>query len=256
MTHDKSFYTLQSVHKAFGVLELLADSKDDVSAQNLAERADISRSKMLRLLSTLCENGLVEQINPSGNYRLGIKSFSFAQKLVKCSNVINIAHPVITQLALKHDEAVYMAVIKGDDVLFVDMVDCDQQIKAVPLIGKTYPFFTNAAGKVMKCLDSCDTLLRKKGRPKEGAPTPEQLNNELSEIRKKGVAIDKGGLGDGIISVAVAIKDYSGKVIGAITMIGPSFRMLADRIENEIIPSLVEEADLLSNKFGYVKAYA
>jgi DNA-binding IclR family transcriptional regulator len=53
--------------------------------------------------------------------------------------------------------------------------------------------------------------------------------------------------------VAVAVKDYAGKVIGAITMLGPSFRMLSERLEQEIIPSLIEGADLLSMKLGYAK---
>ena len=40
------------------------------------------------------------------------------------------------------------------------MVDCDQQVKATPLLGERFPFFTNAAGKVMKALDSRDMLER------------------------------------------------------------------------------------------------
>jgi len=51
----------------------------------------------------------------------------------------------------------------------------------------------------------------------------------------------------------VAVRDYAGKVVGAVTMLGPSFRMFADRLENEIIPSLLEGADMLSAKFGYSK---
>ena len=79
--------------------------------------------------------------------------------------------------------------------------------------------------------------------------------SELFEIRSNGgVAIDSGGLGEGIISVAVAVKDYAGHVIGAITMLGPSFRFLKERIEKEIIPSLIEGAALASEKFGYMPA--
>jgi DNA-binding IclR family transcriptional regulator len=66
--------------------------------------------------------------------------------------------------------------------------------------------------------------------------------------------VDTGGLGDGVISVAVAVRDYAGKVVGAITVLGPSFRMFAERLENEIIPSLMEGAELLSEKFGYAPA--
>ena len=81
-----------------------------------------------------------------------------------------------------------------------------------------------------------------------------QLDEELREIRKRGVAVDLGGLGEGIVSVAVAVRDYSGKIIGAITLIVPAFRIIGSRLENEIIPSLKEGADLLSGKFGYCPA--
>lgn len=53
------------------------------------------------------------------------------------------------------------------------------------------------------------------------------------------------------MSVAVAVRDYAGKVVGAITMLVPSFRAVADRLESEIIPSLQEGADLLSMKLGH-----
>ncbi len=81
-----------------------------------------------------------------------------------------------------------------------------------------------------------------------------ELEMELNAIREKGVAIDSEGLGEGVISVAVAVRDYAGKVIGALTMLGPSFRMVASRLEDEIIPSLTEGAEILSMKFGYARA--
>jgi DNA-binding IclR family transcriptional regulator len=138
------------------------------------------------------------------------------------------------------------------------MADCDQKIKATSLIGKTFPLFTNAAGKVMKALESTESiewLMNKKRSKAKNITDPEHLISELIEIRSNGgVAIDSEGLGEGIISVAVAVKDYAGHVIGAITMLGPSFRFLKERIEKEIIPSLVEGAALASEKFGYMPA--
>ena len=79
---------------------------------------------------------------------------------------------------------------------------------------------------------------------------------ELAEIRKKGVAVDFGGLGDGVCAVAVVIRDYAGKVVGALTLLAPSFRMLQERLEQEIIPSMLEGAEELSMKFGYMKISA
>ncbi len=165
---------------------------------------------------------------------------------------------MIEQLAKKHDEDVYLAVIKEDKVLFLDMADCDQQIKAVPLIGKTFPCFTNAAGKAMKALESTEVVdwLRSNKRGKiRNISDPESLTSELLEIRSNGgVAVDTGGMGDGLISVAAVVKDYAGHAIGAITMFGPSFRLARERLEREIIPSLLEGAAAVSQRFGYLPA--
>lgn len=258
MALDKSVYTVLTVNKAFEVLEFLAENPTDSSLPAIAAKVEMTRNKAFRLLATLSENGLIEQDKPSGGYHLGICAFSLAQKLIKNSYVINIAHPVIEGLARKHGEAVYMTVIKGDDVLFLDMADCNQQIKAVPLIGKSFPFFTNAAGKVMKALESTEAIewiaSKKRGKSIK-ISNPEHLVTELLEIRSNGgIAVDSGGLGEGVSSVAVAVKDYAGHVIGAITMLGPSFRFLKKRIEKEIIPSLLEAAAVASEKFGYLPA--
>lgn len=253
MAHEMSVYTVLSVHKAFEILDVLTECPDGATAQVLASKVALSQNKTFRLLANLCEIGLVEQEKPSGNYRIGITSFSLAQKLVNASSVITLTHPLIELLAKKHGEDVYMTVIKNDDVLFLDMAGCDQQIRAVSLIGKTFPYFTNAAGKVIKALESAEVIEWLTSKKNKKILNPDSLASELREIRSNGgVAIDLGGLGEGVISVAVAVRDYAGRVIGAITILGPSFRFLKERLENEIIPSLIEAAALASERFGYM----
>lgn len=247
-------YTVQSVNEALELLEALTEFPSGLKLAQLAKKIGENHSKTFRLMSTLCDKGLVAR--EGGAYRLGIYSMTFAHKFLKNAHVINYAHPTMEVLAKKHDEAVYIAVIKDDEVLFVDMVDCEQRIKATSFVGRRFPLFTNAAGKVMKALDSRDLLEKmfKKRDSKSGYAEMDKLESELTAIRARGVAIDIGGLGEGVISVAVAFRDYAGKVVGAITLIGPSFRMLAERLENEIVPSMLEGGELLSEKFGYARA--
>lgn len=256
MNELNSVYTVQIVNKAFEILELLSDHDAQTDLPHLAARVGMTRNKTYRLLTTLSEKGLIERDPVTECYELGYTSVSLAQKMLRHSSVINLAHPVMEDLVKIHEEAVYMTVIRGDDVLFLDMVDCNQQIKAMPLVGQKFPFFTNAAGKAIKALESnewTEWLSSKKPGGSKKAPYPEKLSSELREIRTNGgVAIDDGGLGEGISSVAVAVKDYAGKVIGAITLLGPSFRMVTDRIESEIAPSLIEGAALISKKLGYL----
>jgi len=251
MTREKGVYSVQAVIKAIDLLETLAQDGDSPSLVVIEKKLDLSRNKAFRLLATLEDKGLVERNALTGSYSLGLQAFQMAQHILRSTNLIRLAHPVMEELAHKLNEAIYITVMNNDEVLFLDMVDSFQQVKAVDLVGKRFPFFTNAAGKVLKSVSSIDLCSR--GNKKRNFPDPQLLEIELDEIRKKGVAVDFGGLGEGICAVAVVIRDYAGKVVGALTLLAPSFRMLQDRLELEIIPSMLEGAEELSMKFGYIK---
>jgi DNA-binding IclR family transcriptional regulator len=255
MAKEKSAYAVQAVENALDILDNLTHEAPDATLPHIAAQLGISRNKTFRLLATLENRGLVEREEISGIYRLGLSTVEMAQRFLRSANLIRLARPIMENLSRKHDEAVYMTVLRGDEVLFLDMVDCNRQIKAAPLVGKRFPFFTNAAGKAIKALESRDMLEKfaKRRMKMDVRPDFAVLEAELNDIRIRGVAVDNGGLGEGIISVAVAIKDYAGKVVGAITMLGPSFRMMTSRLETEIIPSLQEGAEMLSMKFGYAR---
>lgn len=250
-----SVYSVKSIKNALDVLEILSEFEYGAHLSTLSSRLKLSTNCAFRVMKTLCEKDLVEYDSQQATYRLGAYSATLAQKFLKNINVISYAHPILEELVRRHDEAAYMAVCRDNEVLFLDMVDCSQQIKAAAFVGQRVPFFNNAAGKVMRALDSrelLERLLKMSGRRKE-LPDLELLDAEMQAIRTSGVSIDRGGLGEGIISVAVAVRDYAGKAVGAITLIGPSFRLLGERLENEIVPSMLEGAEMLSTKFGYVK---
>lgn len=251
---ENGAYSVQAVVKAIDLLEVLANDSSGATLRVLAKKLELTQNKAFRLLATLEDKGLVELNSESKSYALGVQSFEMAQHILKSANLIRLAHPVMESLARQLDEAVYITVANNNEVLFLDMVDSFQQIKTADLVGKRFPFFTNAAGKVIKSVSSIDIFGR--AAKKQGIKDIPQLEAELSDIRRKGVAVDFNGLGDGICTVAVVVRDYAGKVIGALTLLAPSFRMLQDRLEKEVIPCMIEGAEELSMKFGYSRVYA
>lgn len=256
-TDTERDYSARTVSKAIELLETLMEIDTEATLSQLSSQVGLSRRATLRVVRSLCDRGLVERDQSGRHYRLGVNAVLLAQKMLNSMNVIAHAHPVLEALARRHHEAAYLTVCNQGKVLFLDMAECKGETKEVPLVGQWFPCFSNAAGKVMKSLESQDLIekmFKKRGRKRHDAPSLDLLERELRSIRDQGVAVDRGGLGEGIISVAVAVKDYTGKVIGALTLIGPSFRMLADRLDKEIIPSLKVEAELLSGKFGYAPA--
>jgi DNA-binding IclR family transcriptional regulator len=247
--------TDQTLVKAFELLEILSEDNINPTTQLLTRKLKISSNRLFHILETLEVKGLVEHEKDTGIYHLGICAFGMAQHILKSSSILRLAQPVLEDLARKHNEAVYITVLNNNEVVFIDMVDSCQQVKAVPFIGRRFPIFSNAAGKVIKAMSSSDVLEKfgKKSAVKCGISDIQQLESELNDIRRNGVAVDKNCLAEGVCSVAVAIKDYAGMVVGALTLLAPTFRMLQDRLEKEIIPSMLEVSEELSMKFGYAK---
>ncbi len=245
--------SLHSIGKALELIELIADGSSSHKVATLADRVGLSQIKTSRLLTMLMERGFIEHDKVHGSYLPGINSIRLSQKILDNQNVIKVARPFMESLEKAHDEAVYVVFMKDTDVIFMDMVDTEQQVKAAPLIGQKFPFFTNAAGKVIMAFEPRDYLHKylKKAFRKTSPQELERFEQELSDIRTNRVAVDVGGLGEGITTIAVAITDYAGKVLGALAMMGPSFRLLTERLDREIIPSLLGNAQQLSEKFGY-----
>lgn len=251
LTRGLESYSVQAVVKAVELLEILAAEQEYVTVPVLASRLGLSRNKVFRLVATLEAKGLVERNEENNSFYLGIQAFAMAHHILKGASLIRIAYPVMEELARALDEAVYITVANDDEVLFLDMVDSLQQVKAVNMVGKRFPFFTNAAGKVIKSLSSPDVLFR--GRRRRDIPDPDALERELREIGARGVAVDFNGLGEGVCAVAVAIRDYAGKVVCALALLAPSFRMMQERLDAEVIPRMLEGASNLSAKFGYTR---
>lgn len=258
MNKQRPVYPLKDGDKAFDLLEILATEDTDITALLLAKKLKLSNVITLRLITALESRQLVEYDATTGICRLGLNAFRMSQCILNSNSLLKLAHPIMEELARELDEAIYLTVMKDDEVLFLDMVDSLQHIKTAPFLGYRFPFFTNAAGKAIKAM-SCSDVFGAKGRKwmrKKDIKEIEKLEQELVVIRQRGVAIEAGGLGQDICSVAVAVKDYAGKVVGALTMLAPSFRIFQERLEQEIIPSMLYGAELLSIKFGYSKTPA
>ncbi len=251
--HDRNKVSFSHFEKTFKALELIASAAEPLTVSSLASQLSMGQARTGELLEFLVKRGFLEEDKESGSYRTGVRCISFAQIVNNNLTVLKYARPIMQSLEKEHDEAVYIAVLKETEVIFLDMVDSEQPVKAPALLGRSFPFFSNAAGKVIAACEPRDYLhryLQKVGR-KRPAVDLEHLQQELISIRNSGVAVDNGGLGEQITSVAVAIRDYAGKVLGALTLIGPTARMVGERLEREIIPSMVAGTQMLSARFGY-----
>ena len=138
-SRDKESYTIQSVENALDVLEALGEGPEDIRISNLSSRLGLNKTSVFRLLATFERRGYVEKEDHNGTYRLGLTAYEIGQKFLQRMELLRKAKPHMERLAYACDEAVYLAVPRGVEVLFLDMVDTSQQVKTAPLVGQRFP---------------------------------------------------------------------------------------------------------------------
>ena len=243
----KDSYSIQSVENALDVLEALCDEGDEVRISRLSERLGMNKTSVFRLLATFENRGYVEREADSGTYRLGLSAYEIGQKFLSRMALLRKAKPVMERLVRENNEAVYLAVRREKDVLFLDVVDTTHQVKIVSLVGKRYPLEAASAGKVILA----NAAVREEGiRKREDA-----VSEEFSAIRKEGAFLERGALGEGIVSVAVPLYRAGGDISGSLCLVGPDFRMLPEKIEKDLLPRLKEAGEIISSKLGYLGSY-
>jgi DNA-binding IclR family transcriptional regulator len=253
---EKTNYIIRSVSHALDVLEQFYGEADELGVTELSKRLKLHKNNIFRLLATLESRGYIEQNKATENYRLGVRSLQLGQAFVSRMGLLRQAHPIMEALGRQCRESVYVAVARRGGMVPLDGVDADQPIRLVSRIGESLPMHCTAAGKALLAFESEDEL---KARLPEGLKryTPntvtdrQALAQQLRGVVEKGYAVDGGEYVEDIRSIAVAIKDYTGRVVGTLAVSGPAYRMSAERIQKEMAPLVVKAGNELSARLGF-----
>jgi DNA-binding IclR family transcriptional regulator len=73
----------------------------------------------------------------------------------------------------------------------------------------------------------------------------------LKEVAKRGYAIDNEEYNPGVRCVGVPIRDYTGRIVGGISVCGPSFRMTDELLKTKIIPVVKDASEKVSKRLGF-----
>lgn len=224
---------VQSLDRAFAILETMADAGGIIGLSQLAERADLPLATIHRLVRTLVDLGYVRQ-EPSRQYSLGPRLMRLADLATK--RIGTWANPHLADAVARVNESVNLAILDGDEVVYVAQVQPDRNfMRMFTEVGRrTLPHAT-AVGKVMlaPCAESeVRSLLERTGMPHHTdhtLTTPESFLEALGRARELGYALDEGEQEVGVRCVAVEVPGAPQPM--AVSMSGPTTRMTDDVIE-------------------------
>lgn len=226
---------VQSVGRAFALLELLAQSNNGRSVSELAALSKLPLGTTHRLLNTLVHLGYVEQNPETRLYELGLRFMHLRGALIRRLNLAEQAMPQMKALMRRVNETVHLAVLDGAEIVYLDRVEGLQTVGMYTQIGKRAPAHATALGKAMLAFMPEEVwrgIVEERGLPRYSPTTittVEAFEAELECIRQRGYAIDNSETGENVRCVAAPIYDYTGQVIAAASISGPADRMRPDR---------------------------
>lgn len=241
MTAARAPGSVQSVERAFFLLEQMADS-EDLSLTELSRLIDLPAPTTHRLLQTMVALGYVRQL-PNRRYGLGLGLVRLGGRADK--HFGPIARPYLELLVQETGESANLAVLDGHMVVYVAQAPSPHPMRMFTELG--HRAFTHSTGVGKAILSSLpeERVLSITGRAGMPAATgrtitdPEQLLHELRLVRTRGHAVDDEEQEPGVRCYAVAVPYQP--VPMALSVSGPRFRM-TEALGARAVPLLQAQA--------------
>lgn len=247
----------QALRRGLSLLDIVAQSPRPLRLFEIADAGELSKPTAHRMLATLVEAGLLRVDEREQVYRLGFRLFEMANRVWDQFDLRTAAEPELERLRDVANETVRLAILDGDGVLYVDQREAMQTVRLGNGIGARASAFASGAGKAI--LAHLDPLIREQmlGRLKLQRFTPNTIDDravltqQLDMTKARGYSISIEEQHIGVNSVAAAILDHRARAIGAIAIIGPSYRMGLDRLHG-LGRDVMEAARRISGNAGQV----
>ena len=189
---------------------------------------------------------------------MGLSAFEIGNTYLRRMDFIKISKPMMTELALKVQETVHLAVLSNTEIVYVDKVDSPRPLGVMSKIGQRGPVYCTALGKVLLAHQSEEEQSRILREIKLIPLTPktitskQKLVEELRTVRNRGYALDRREIEEEVECIGAPIRDHLGNVIAALSISGPQ-RKIGIPQEKEFVSHVLKAAALVSRKLGYVE---
>lgn len=237
---------VQSVDRAFDLLELMADAGGTRTLSELAASTELPPPTIHRLLQTLVGGGYVRQL-PNRSYALG-------PKLIRLGNhasgqLAGIAEPFLRSLVSELHESANLAVLDRDMILYVGQVPSPHSMRMFTEIGRRVHAHDSGVGKAILSQlaeEQVRGIVGRVGMPsatEHSIRTPDALVEHLDLIRNRGYSIDDN-------EQELGVRCYAVPVIGAptptaVSVSGPETRV-TDAFGERAVPALQRAAEGLA----------
>ena len=226
---------VQSIERAFALLEVIADLGGVAGLSRLAAASGLPLPTIHRLVRTLVDLGYLRQ-EPSREYALGPRLIRLGDSSARMLSIW--ARPHLVRLVEELGESANLAMLDGDQIVYVAQAPSRHSMRMFTEVGRrVFPHCTAVGKAILAELPASQVseLLERTGMPRFTPDTitdQDSFSTALAMIAEQGYAIDEGEQEMGVRCVALTVPDGPARL--AISLSGPAVRMTEDLVARAV----------------------
>lgn len=247
---------VQSLDRAFDILNILAREPAGFNLAEVARLANLPRSTTFRLLAVLQQREFARKAEDTGRYRLGPGFIELGSIYLNSLELKTESAPSMKELASSLGTIVFLACRQGSHMVYIDKYDRFASLRKYAIIGQQKPLYCTALGKaLMMDMDDEEIALLHAGCVFEhfGPGTHrnvEALLDDMRACRARGWSHDNQEAEPGTNCIAAPIRDYRGQIISAIST-SWSLEIRPELEPERVAVHVLQAADNISRTMGF-----
>lgn len=249
LTGDPNF--MSSLARGLAVIRAFSQQRRELTIAQLSHRTDIPRAAVRRCLYTLAKLGYVGT-EDGRTYALRPRILALGHAYLSSTPLATAVQPLLDQISDELHESSSMAVLEGDEILYIARSSTTTRLMSIDLgLGSRLPAYCTSMGRVLLAELPPDDLGHYLSRVKltrltnRTVSSVADLKRVLAEVRRDGYAIVDQELEIGLRSMAVPVRDASGRCVAAINVGTQSARVsVAEMQARFLMPLQAAAAEL------------
>jgi len=237
---------VESLARGLTVLTAFGEGRAELTLAAVAETTGLARATARRALITLRHLGYVEAQGRS--FRLTPRVLALGYPPLSRTTLSEIAEPHLVTLVHRVHDSASLAVLDGDAIQYTARVATGRIMSVNIQIGTRFPAYAASMGRVLLADlppgERTALLARAERRPLTprtltGLP---ELGAECERVARDGYALVDEELEEGLRSLAVPVRDLSGRAVAAVNVAMHSSRRTVEQCLTEALPELLATA--------------
>jgi DNA-binding IclR family transcriptional regulator len=223
---DQSAYDVPPVTRAFTLLRYVGAGNRCRNISDAAKATGINRTTLIRLLATLQEEAMIEALPDEGGYRLGTGMITLAAAALHGRGIVQAAQPFLAELVQELSLSAHLGILEGREIVYLARVTPNSHLASNVREGTRLPAHATTIGRILLAELPVEKLRARYAGVKLDAysdktrTTLPELEQQLDEDRRRGVAWSVANFEPEIGSAAALVRDSQGQPAGAINVTG------------------------------------